>query len=1004
MSTAPLDIARIRQAPSAELARLVAEGLPGEPWHWVRDLREEALRYYNTDAREARKIGRRAHELAELIDEPRALGWGHRILAEALLFSGRMKESEESYAQATAAWRKAREKVALGQLLVGRIHVVTLLGLHDRVEELAREARALLEAVGDDRYLAKLGINLGNARFQRDRYNEALEEYDKSLAILARLGERDETVLSVEINRAVILGHVDRDEEALELYTALEAECENRGLELLLAQIRMNAADVHCLRSEFDRALVRLTQATDYFRRTDHPAFLGACLLNRAEVYHQLNLHREADELATEAASVFATIGLTYDEALAHAQGALTALAGGEILPALRKIRRARRLFDRDENLARSAYIRLVWAEALFLRGRYAEAETRASEAIRGFRKLGLPRWEAASSVLLARLQVRRRGSRSPVPMLRRMLDRLPRNLYPLQSYRLLELLGQMLEDGGRKREAERAYEDALACLEDLRVRIPTEDSKISFLQDKTPLYDRILGLELSRRSPSFEKLFETMERSRGQSLGDRLRSPSHYLTSESNGSPPGDHGGLADELGRARHRLSWLHTRLSRLELGSVGERSQAESLRGRLAEAEIAYSRLLRRSEERRADRGSGASRRVVGATEEPRGVLPRLDALRARLPSGWGWVSYHVAPNFALAAVVTEAGTSWCRLADDVGTRVQTLCDRLDFQWGAAAMTSLRGRTMTAEPIAHTAPPTANGTGERSIGRPPASPTPPASTIDPMHLLQRSTDAILAELHHLLWEPLESHGLPARVGWVISPHGPIHRVPLHALRGPRGYLVEQVEVAVAPSSRIFAELPPPSPPGGCSSALVCGVVSAQLPAVELEVQHVSTHLQGRNLTTRLDPRRADIFRDAPTADLVHLAAHGSLRHDNPAYSFIELADGPLYVHDLLHLRLPASTVVLTACSSARGSAPAGDEWIGLARGFLQAGASTVIASLWPIQDEPTVELMDLFYEEFVGGQIAPVALGRAMRRLLGTRPHPWHWASFAVLGGVR
>ncbi|MEZ4647196.1 MAG: CHAT domain-containing protein [Candidatus Eisenbacteria bacterium] len=1026
MTAAPLDIARIRQIPSAELARLVADGLPGEAWRWVRDLRDEALRYYSTDAREARSIGRRAVELADLIGEPRAIGWGHRILAEALLYSGRMNEAEDEYALATAAWRRAKESAALGQLLVGRIHVATLLGRHDLVEELAAEARSLLEEAGDDLYLAKLGINLGNARFQRDRYNEALEAYEKGLSILDRIAERDETVLSVEVNRAVVLGHVDRDEEALELYEELESECKERELELLLAQIRMNAGDVHCLRSEFDRALHRLTEATDYFRKTDHPAFLGACLLNRAEVYYQLNLHHEANELASEAAEVFAGIGLTYDEALAQCQTAITALAMGEIRPALRQIRRARRLFDKDENAARSAYIRLIWAEALFLRQRYSESEQHVTEAIRRFRRLGLPRWEAASSVLLARLRVKRRRTKSPAGMLKRMLERLPRNLYPLQSYRLLEMLGEVLDEGGKKSEAERAYREALACLEDLRVRIPTEDSKLSFLQDKTHLYDRLIGLELSRRTPSVDRLFDAMERSRAQSLWDRLRNPNQYLTSDRNRSrmeaksPEGD-----EELERARHRLSWLHTRLSRLELGTVGERTQAETLRGRLAEAEVAYSRLLRRYEERLP--GRRAERMTNAGTEASAEPTP-LELVRGRLPDGWGWVSYHVGPGFALAVIVTAAGTSWCRLADDLGTRVRGLCDRLDFQWGAAAMTSLRnhGAAATAVPPA----PAGDATSDEAplhanaaksthdldssgfgagVGAP-HTPGPPATngasqprTIDPMVLLGRSTDAILSELYSLLWEPIVRLGLPAVRGWIVSPHGPIHRVPLHALRGPDGYLIESGDVAVSPSARVFGQLPRAVPVREVRSAFVAGVLSSQLPAVETEVQHVVGHLRVPKTMAHLNPDRSDIFNHAPGAGIVHLAAHGSLRRDNPAYSFIELSDGPLYVHDLLHLQLPSSTVVLTACSSARGSAPAGDEWIGLARGFLQAGASTVIASLWPIQDEPTVELMDCFYEEFTSGLTAPEALGAAMRRLMRTRPHPWHWASFAVLGGV-
>jgi CHAT domain-containing protein len=136
---------------------------------------------------------------------------------------------------------------------------------------------------------------------------------------------------------------------------------------------------------------------------------------------------------------------------------------------------------------------------------------------------------------------------------------------------------------------------------------------------------------------------------------------------------------------------------------------------------------------------------------------------------------------------------------------------------------------------------------------------------------------------------------------------------------------------------------------------------------------------------------------------ASIVHLAAHGSLRPDNPAFSFLQLTDGPLLVTDVSRLSLAGSTVVLSACSSGRSSAPAGDEWIGLARGFVQAGAVSVVASLWPIQDEPTLELVDRFYSE-LATQSVPVALGRAMRAQKERRAHPWHWAPFALLGGVQ
>jgi CHAT domain-containing protein len=143
--------------------------------------------------------------------------------------------------------------------------------------------------------------------------------------------------------------------------------------------------------------------------------------------------------------------------------------------------------------------------------------------------------------------------------------------------------------------------------------------------------------------------------------------------------------------------------------------------------------------------------------------------------------------------------------------------------------------------------------------------------------------------------------------------------------------------------------------------------------------------------------------MFRDQThRARLLHLAAHGSLRRDNPTFSFIQLADGPLFVHDLVDLDLTGAHVVLTACSSGRAGAPVGDEWIGLARGFLQAGAASVVASLWPIEDGPTLELMSLYYGRLAEGQPPALALGSAMRKFMTLRPHPWHWAPFAVLGG--
>jgi tetratricopeptide (TPR) repeat protein len=979
-------------------------------------VRNEAARHYGSDAAEARRIAARAVVLAVRTGDLLALGWAHRAVAESLLFSGRMREAEAAYAKAAEAWKKAGAGALLGQLLVGRIHVLSLLGRMGQVETTARKARQRLEAAGDSAYLAKLAMNLGNLHFQRDEYAGALAEYDRARKLFACLGVRDQTVLGLEVNRAVALTQLDRDTEAMDLFHRLERDCGRRKLDLLQAQVRMNAAAVHSLRGDFDLALGELGRATDYFRETGHPVFLASCLANRAEIYHQLNLHEDALRLAEESAELFGADGLVYDRALALSQGALSRLARGDTEGAVSVIREALHLFTREKNPARVALARMLWAEASSRRGRRADARRRAHEAMEAFQALGLVRWEAMAAALWVRLSGRDLSASLRQRALRELLARVPGRIYPVQVQALLEILGEAQEDAGDAPRAARTYARAVEMLESMRIRVPTEDSKVAFLRDKTHLYDRLVALELVRPAPVVKRLLGWMERSRSQSLWDQMRDPSRWS---------GGTDGVADE---ERRRLSWLQARVSRLELGTPEERERAVSLRRALIRAEQDWARSLRAQGETAAGPRRGAERRAGprDRTSATRGgdqggdTVPDPATIRRALPEGHGFLSYHLAPRFAVVAWVTQDGEGWLQLGDGLSSKLTDLADRLDFQWSAAAMAMTGARrtmTMVAPAVAPLIAPAvapeiaplvapavasagAAGVAPRIVR---ASRTTGVGRADPLLLLQNSAESILSEMHALVWRPLVETGLREDLLWIVSPHGAMHRLPFPALLGADGPLVEKTSVRVVPSARIWLALQKRRL-RAARRVYVAGVPSVELPAVEREVALVGKHLSSWEVVTDLAPTRETLRREGARAGLIHLAAHGSLRKDNPAFSSIQLADGPLLVHDLAGFRLSGSTVVLTACSSGRGAAPSGDEWIGLARGFLQAGASAVVASLWPIEDEATLELMDLFYGGVAAGQDAAEALRRAMMELRGSRPHPWHWASLAVLGGGR
>ncbi|PYP39878.1 MAG: hypothetical protein DMD48_05120 [Gemmatimonadetes bacterium] len=150
------------------------------------------------------------------------------------------------------------------------------------------------------------------------------------------------------------------------------------------------------------------------------------------------------------------------------------------------------------------------------------------------------------------------------------------------------------------------------------------------------------------------------------------------------------------------------------------------------------------------------------------------------------------------------------------------------------------------------------------------------------------------------------------------------------------------------------------------------------------------------------------------APEQEIVHLATYGVLNKHNPLFSYVELGagggeDGRLEVHEVFGLTLHARLLVLSACQTGVGGGaladvPPGDDWVGLVQGFLYAGASNVLATLWPVADVATARLMERFYKELAAGRSEAEALALAQRataRDAGTA-HPFYWAGFTLVRG--
>jgi len=144
-----------------------------------------------------------------------------------------------------------------------------------------------------------------------------------------------------------------------------------------------------------------------------------------------------------------------------------------------------------------------------------------------------------------------------------------------------------------------------------------------------------------------------------------------------------------------------------------------------------------------------------------------------------------------------------------------------------------------------------------------------------------------------------------------------------------------------------------------------------------------------------------------------IIHFATHGLINSERPELSGVVLSlfdregnprDGFLRLHDIYNLHLPADLVVLSACSTGLGKDVRGEGLIGLTRGFMYAGASGVIASLWKVDDDATAELMKNFYEALFQKGMAPAAALRHAQLTLSQNKRwqsPYYWAGFVIQG---
>jgi tetratricopeptide (TPR) repeat protein len=205
------------------------------------------------------------------------------------------------------------------------------------------------------------------------------------------------------------------------------------------------------------------------------------------------------------------------------------------------------------------------------------------------------------------------------------------------------------------------------------------------------------------------------------------------------------------------------------------------------------------------------------------------------------------------------------------------------------------------------------------------------------------------------------------------VVVPTGDLYAVAWGALPSLRGR-----PVSVAPSATAWLtalRTPSQRPPGG--TVLAAG---PDVHAAAAEVARLAEYYPGATL---LGDDRAGVRAVLAALDgarLAHLAAHGTHERENALFSWLDLADGALYAHELSRLRRPPEHVVLAACELALSRIRPGDEALGFAGALLATGCPTVTAPVTRVGDQAAADAMTSYHRRLAEGAPPAVALAEA------------------------
>ena len=943
--TIPSLVDRLLTTPAAQTApiRTFLAAFPDAAEALAVTLKQAYDDAYTTDLQRAANAAAALATLAVQVDSAALHGYAAWTAGLAAMDAGRLPDAVDLLTAAETHFAAAGRADLVAAVQVGKLPALAMQGRFDEAAAAGLAARAHAEAAGDDLTAGKIEQNLGNLDFVRHRYREAEAFYRQARTRFDALADQRQ-LAQIDNCLATTLTSQHRFAEAEAIYDAAIVRAEAADLDVTLAEIECNVGCLALYQGRYAQALDYLERSRRRYTRLEMPHELAIADQELADAYLELNMAAEAAEIYARVAPIFAELGMPVERARALAYSGRAALLLDQPAQAAELLDAARQLYDAAEMPVGAAITRLTTAQLLMQTGELDAAAAILAEVAPRFADAHAEGWRLQTA-LLTGIVARRQGA---LEQARQLLDTTltaaEKTLAPQLAQRCAGELGLTALADGDAPAAEAYFRQAIDLIETLRAPLPAEEFRMGFSGDKLMPYVELVRLCLADGTPArLAEALAIVERSRARALVDLVGADARLLT------PRDDfETGLVAELDRLRHELNWFYSQLNRPDTGDNAARSgEIDTLHEAARRHEAAIQTITRQLQQR-----SDGALLTSGELDLP--------ALQAALGADTALIEYLAIDDALLAFVVTGAAVTLLDL-DCTQTDVQGALAQLDFQLGAVRHAGARLQRHLSTLLARVQQP-------------------------------------LVQLYDLLLAPVLAAAGDRRL--VIAPYQRLHYVPFHALFDGEHYLIETREVSITPSATLLqrALAAPAHPP---QRALLVGLPDDYAPRVADEVAALAPLFVQSTSLIGADATRRHLQQHAPAADLLHIACHGRFRSDNPFFSALHLADGWMFVRDAYELELRASLVTLSACETGLSALAPGDDLVGLARGFLLAGAPALLVSLWVVDDAATAELMTIFYRALLTGMRPAAALRHAQRTLLATHPHPFFWAPFTLIG---